>query len=125
MSDEPSSPVCLPELFREAVGRYCELVRGMAEGLAKSLTLFGAAAAGTFDPTRHTIRNVLVLESMDPPCPSDFDGSRIVAVPDLLLLLANWGPCPLQGSCTSDTDGDGQTNVPDLLKLLADWGVCD
>ncbi len=29
-----------------------------------------------------------------PACPIDLDGDRIVAVPDLLLLLGNWGPCP-------------------------------
>ncbi len=25
----------------------------------------------------------------------DFDESGVIAVPDLLKLLANWGPCPL------------------------------
>ncbi len=54
-----------------------------------------------------------------PPCPwdcADFDG--VVAVPDLLALLSQWG---LPGSC--DFDG-GVVAVPDLLKLLANWGVC-
>ncbi len=53
-------------------------------------------------------------------CPwdcADFDG--VVAVPDLLALLSQWG---LPGS-PCDFDG-GVVAVPDLLKLLANWGVC-
>ncbi len=28
-----------------------------------------------------------------PVCPPDIDGDGVVAVPDLLTLLAAWGPC--------------------------------
>ncbi len=28
------------------------------------------------------------------PCPGDIDGDGLVGVPDLLTLLAAWGPCP-------------------------------
>ncbi|MEE8154218.1 MAG: hypothetical protein V3T53_04575 [Phycisphaerales bacterium] len=27
-------------------------------------------------------------------CPADFDGNGNVGASDLLMLLANWGPCP-------------------------------
>ncbi|MEE8154417.1 MAG: hypothetical protein V3T53_05600 [Phycisphaerales bacterium] len=30
----------------------------------------------------------------DPGGPADFDGAGNVSAPDLLALLANWGPCP-------------------------------
>ena len=51
----------------------------------------------------------------------NMDGS--VNVPDLLTLLAAWGPCPgPPDPCPADLDGDGTVAVPDLLILLANWG---
>ncbi|MBN1490192.1 MAG: hypothetical protein JXA69_09760 [Phycisphaerae bacterium] len=50
---------------REPVQRYAELVQSLAGAAALSLTVFGSAAAGTFDPKRHTVRNVLVLNGVD------------------------------------------------------------
>jgi len=55
-------------------------------------------------------------------CPGDLDGSGSVDTPDLLNLLADWGPC---GGCASDLDGNGQVETPDLLELLAAWGDCE
>ena len=57
-----------------------------------------------------------------PACPADLNGDGIVDVPDLLLLLGNWGSCP--PPCTPDTNGDGSVNVTDLLALFAAWGAC-
>jgi len=48
----------------------------------------------------------------------DIDGDGAVAVPDLLTLLAAWGPT----SGCADFDLDGVVGVPDLLILLANWG---
>ena len=45
-----------------------------------------------------------------------------VGVSDLLILLANWGPCPPKGDCPADLDGDGSVGVADLLILLSNWG---
>ena len=51
----------------------------------------------------------------------DIDGDGHVAVPDLLTLLAAWGPTG--GGCQlADFDLDGIVGVPDLLFLLANWG---
>ena len=51
----------------------------------------------------------------------DIDGDGAVAVPDLLTLLAAWGPTG--GVCQlADFDLDGVVGVPDLLILLANWG---
>jgi len=55
-------------------------------------------------------------------CPGDLDGDGSVGTPDLLALLADWGPCP--APCVGDLDGDGSVGTPDLLALLAGWGPC-
>jgi probable HAF family extracellular repeat protein len=54
-------------------------------------------------------------------CPADIDGSGDVDIPDLLALLAAWGPCP---GCPEDIDGDGVVDIVDLLELLGSWGPC-
>ena len=59
--------------------------------------------------------------SSDCPCPADFDGDGQVRVPDLIILLAAWGPNP---GHPADLDGNGEVRVPDLIALLAKWGVC-
>ncbi len=56
--------------------------------------------------------------------PGDIDGLCSVSVPDLLLLLAAWGPCPAPPDpCPADIDLDGTVGVADLLILLANWGL--
>ncbi len=51
----------------------------------------------------------------------DIDADGAVAVPDLLTLLAAWGPTG--GGCQlADFDLDGIVAMPDLLILLANWG---
>ncbi len=59
----------------------------------------------------------------EPPL-GDLNGDCIVGVPDLLALLAAWGPCadPCPPFCTGDLNGDCVVGVPDLLLLLANWG---
>ncbi len=54
----------------------------------------------------------------------DLDGDGTVGVPDLLALLAAWGPCPAHcpAICVGDLDGSEAVDVPDLLALLAAWG---
>ncbi len=68
------------------------------------------------DSSNHRVQKFRVT-----PCPADLDGDRIVAVPDLLALLAAWGTNP---AGPPDFDGDGVVAVPDLLTLLAAWGPC-
>ena len=55
------------------------------------------------------------------PCPADLDGDGQVRVPDLILLLASWGPC---GGCPADIFPDGSVRVSDLVILLSNWGPC-
>lgn len=65
MGDEPLKLDRIAEPMREAIRRYAGLLRELAGDNARSLTLFGAIAAGTFDASRHTVRNVLLLERVD------------------------------------------------------------
>ncbi|MCH8821869.1 MAG: hypothetical protein IH984_00020 [Planctomycetes bacterium] len=53
---------------------------------------------------------------------ADLDGDGVVGTSDLLILFANWGPCPPKGDCPADLDGDGSVNTSDLLELFANWG---
>ncbi len=65
--------------------------------------------------------NILAM-AMVPAVLGDLDGDGIVGVPDLLTLLAAWGPCGGCANCPADLDGDCAVSVPDLLTLLANWG---
>ena len=55
-------------------------------------------------------------------CPWDLDGNGTVGAGDLLILVANFGPC--DGECPADFDGDGFVGVLDLLALIAKFGEC-
>ena len=54
--------------------------------------------------------------------PGDLDGDGSVGASDLLILLANWGPCAVCEACTADLDGDCTVGASDLLILLSNWG---
>ena len=54
-------------------------------------------------------------------CPWDLDDDGSAGMPDLLLLLRQWGADP---GGPPDFDGDGNVGVSDLLALLANWGPC-
>lgn len=53
------------ESMRGPIQKYADEIRALAGDNALALTLFGAIAAGSFDKARHTVRNVLVLQSVD------------------------------------------------------------
>jgi len=72
-------------------------------------------SAGAVGSTQ-TVVNSLTSNS----CPGDFDDNGQVAVADLLVLIAAWGP----GNGAEDLNGDGNVNVLDLLLLIAAWGEC-
>ncbi len=54
-----------------------------------------------------------------PPCP-DLDGDGIIALADLLLLLAAWG----ESVSPADLDGDGTVGAGDVVILTNAWGTC-
>jgi CxxC motif-containing protein (DUF1111 family) len=55
-------------------------------------------------------------------CPGDVDGSGDVGTDDLLIVLAEWGPCA--SGCDGDVDGSGHVGVDDLLAIVGGWGPC-
>lgn len=70
------------------------------------------------DGTDQNIYTNVIVFPGDP----DIDGSGSVAVNDLLIVLAQWGPCPaLPTPCPADLDGDGIVGVSDLLIVLGGW----
>lgn len=55
----------IPETMRAPVSRYAKKLRELAGDNARSLTLFGAIAAGAFNPRSHTARSVFVVGAVD------------------------------------------------------------
>ena len=63
------------------------------------------------------------------PCSGDISppgGDGIVNAADLLMVINNWGQCPLPcpPSCNSDLNHDCMTNAGDLLAVINAWGAC-
>ena len=56
-------------------------------------------------------------------CVGDIDGSGVVDVFDLLMVISSWGPCP--AGCDADVNADQLVNVLDLLMVIDAWGECD
>lgn len=54
-----------PEAMRAPLGRYADTLKELAGANALSLTLFGAVAAGAFNPRSHTARSVFVVGAVD------------------------------------------------------------
>ncbi|MCP4251531.1 MAG: hypothetical protein GY778_31220 [bacterium] len=65
MADELAALDRIAEPQRTAIRQYAGLIRDVAGKRAKGLVLFGAIAAGAFDPKRHTIKNLLILDEVD------------------------------------------------------------
>jgi len=67
--------------------------------------------------------NVIIRTAgSDNSCPEDLDGSQVVGVDDLLLLIAAWGQTD---SVPADLDGNGIVGIDDLLILISAWGPCN
>ena len=92
-----------------------------AQGIEMLLNVQWYDGAGFVHETRNIYWNNYGLGGDTNDCPGDVDGSGIVNVSDLLLVIADWGPC---GGCDSDVNEDGTVNVTDLLEIIAAWGPC-
>ena len=57
----------------------------------------------TGDTSRACLARATVSETA--PCNSDLDGNGHVEIGDLLVLIAQWGPCT--AGCEADIDGNG------------------
>ncbi|MEE2819863.1 MAG: agmatine deiminase family protein [Planctomycetota bacterium] len=49
----------------------------------------------------------------------DVTGDGLINITDILVVMANWGPC--FGNCPTDLNGDDQTGVSDLLIIISNW----
>jgi hypothetical protein len=65
MSDDLQGLERIPTSMHQSLRSYVNTVREHAGAQCLSVTVFGAIAAGTFDPAHHTVRNVVVLETID------------------------------------------------------------
>jgi hypothetical protein len=62
------------------------------------------------------------------PCPADLDGDGQVAVPDILIVIGNWGDVGdgtyrPAGDCAPLPNGNCATDVADVLAVVASWGA--
>jgi len=59
------------------------------------------------------------------PCPEDLDGSGAIDLPDVAILLANFGTASGADPEDGDLNGDGAVDLTDLALMLAAFGtVC-
>ena len=65
IATETSTLDAIIEHMREPVREFADLLRQLFGSSAESLAIFGALAGGSFDPKRHTVRSVLVLDKID------------------------------------------------------------
>ena len=55
---------------------------------------------------------------INPPTPGDANGDGLVNILDILVVIADWGPCD---GCAGDQNGDGQASILDILLIIANW----
>jgi hypothetical protein len=56
-------------------------------------------------------------------CSGDLNGDGLQGMPDVLIMLSDFG-CNGEGlSCAADLNGDGLTDVTDVLALLSGFGA--
>ena len=68
-----------------------------------------------------TNQRLMLIEGENAPaCPEDFDGSGLIGVEDMLVVLGAYG-CMGDG-CAGDFDGDGLVGSADIVLFLAQFG---
>ena len=55
---------------------------------------------------------------INPPLPGDANGDGFVGILDVLIVIADWGPCD---GCAGDVNEDGQASILDILFMIANW----
>ncbi|MHC4141450.1 MAG: hypothetical protein ACYSUF_06055, partial [Planctomycetota bacterium] len=88
------------------------------------IDLYDGAGGGTgIDLATVGLDAVSYVRITNPGDPATTPAVGVVGVRDFLVLLAEWGPCPVApGCCRADVNGDGQVDVRDFLLLLGAWG---
>jgi len=65
MSVQPTGLSHINQALHVPIRNYAALLVSLGGSNVRAITLYGAVVAGTFDPQRHSVRSVLVLESVD------------------------------------------------------------
>ncbi len=65
MSDDLQGLERIPASMHQSLEAYVKTVREHVGAKFLAATVFGSIVAGTFDPARHTVRNVVVLETIE------------------------------------------------------------
>ncbi len=55
---------------------------------------------------------------INPPLPGDANGDGFVGILDVLVVIADWGPCD---GCAGDVNEDGVASILDILFIIANW----
>lgn len=117
-----------------SVSQDIALIRGGGPGDSKAYVFAGIQgvdcndngepdACDIFDGTSEDENGNGIPDECDRPgIPGDINGDGVVNSVDLLILLANWGPCKNCDDCPADLDGNCTVGASDLLILLANWG---
>ncbi|MHC5115063.1 MAG: DVUA0089 family protein [Planctomycetota bacterium] len=58
-------------------------------------------------------------------CPVDLSNNGFVDFADILIVIANWGPCPPGGPCPADLNGNLVVDFADILIIIEEWGRCE
>jgi hypothetical protein len=56
---------------------------------------------------------------INPPLPGDANGDGLVGILDVLVVIADWGPC--DSGCAGDVNEDGEASILDILFIIANW----
>lgn len=94
----------------------------------RALMVTSTPGTSTFDVDFYRYRIGTTTLRTGPNCAADLGNDGSVGVSDLLILLADWGPCADCNDCVSDIDdtcgSDCEVGTADLLFLLDSWGDC-
>jgi CxxC motif-containing protein (DUF1111 family) len=71
--------------------------------------------------TQQDVNENGVPDDCEAACTGDIDDDGFVSVIDLLVVIADWGPC---SGCAGDVNDDTMVDVNDLLLVIAAWGPC-
>lgn len=96
---------------RDVAFTFFHLIYGTSPTIEGETVVFGGTAPGG---------EGIYASVPDPP--ADLDGDGSVGINDLLILLADWGPCCACEACAADLDVDCIVGITDFLILLASWG---
>ena len=87
------------------------------------------AAGATFDTNGYIVyasevdnQGVIIGEDdiiiINPPLAGDANGDGFVGILDVLVVIADWGPCD---ACGGDVNEDGVASILDILFIIANW----